>query len=196
MKEALKTLANYFQANMPELKQVITNWPDPKVQMSLPCVSIIPVGTPKITHTMPTLKTLSDSDSPLKRKSLYLVGHYDYVLQVDLWCEYEAERNDLFEKLLDVFNKQFSDGGPSSGLNLQMENYHNAFASYEQIGYTYLDSEDNSIRSEWRVKIDVAVMHERFSEREEFVIDEITIKSRVDEYVDTINDNTNEETIV
>jgi hypothetical protein len=196
LKEALNTLANYLKENIPELKQAITNWPDPKVQMSLPCISIIPVGTPRITHTMPTLKTLSDSDSPLKRKSLYLVGHYDYVLQVDLWTEYQAERDMLFEKILDTFNKQFSDGGPSSGLSLQMTNYHNAFASYEQIGYTYLDSEDNSIRSEWRVKIDVNVMHERFSEREEFVIDEIKIKSRIDEYVDPANDATNEETIV
>jgi hypothetical protein len=193
VKEALKTLSLYISENMPELKQVLVNWPDPKVQMILPSVSIIAVGTPKITHTMPIIKKMSDSDSPLTKKTLYLVGHYDYTIQVDIWSEYEEERNSLLEKMIDTFNKQFFDGGESTGLSLQMESYYNAFATYQQIGYNYLDNDDNSIRSEWRVKVDVQVMHERFVERDEFIIEEITLKNRIDEFVDPLNDDTNEE---
>lgn len=196
MNVAVKTLAEYLKTAIPELKQVLTEWPDPKVQMSLPCVSIVTAGTPDYTHLMPTIQKKSDSDSPLQKQVVYLVGQYDSRLQVDVWCEYKSQRDEFLEKVMDAFNGQFLSGGQTTGLSLELIDYHNAIARYDQVGYTYLDSEDNSIRSEWRVKVDVLANYPRLSMKQEYIMDEIKIKNRIDEYVDAINDTTNEETTV
>jgi hypothetical protein len=202
---AVKTLATYLKAPIPEL-EIITEWPDAKHKMVLPCLSIITVGTPRIVPGMPILHSkatvLDEDDEPtINTTTVYIMGHYEAKIQLDLWTDYKAKRNVLYEKLMAAFDKQFVDAGSPQGLSLTLVDYHNCFARYDQTGYTYMDSGDTSQREEWRVKIDVEVSYPRLAEKVESIMAEITLKNRIDETVvaeseDPIEDDTNETLII
>lgn len=181
---AVDTLAKFIKDNFPELAQVLNEWPDPKVNMDLPSVSVITAGTPVYTHLMPTLYTVASTANPLKKSAVYLVGQIDAKIQLDLWCEYKSTRDTLFDKLMDVLNKQFIDSGAPAGLSLTLIDYHNAIARYDQVGYTYMDSEETARTSEWRVKVDIEVNYPKFAVKEEFIINEAIIEHDVGEESD------------
>lgn len=188
-KVAILSLAKFIEANAPSLKQVLAEWPDPKVQMDLPSVSVLTVGNPVLTPLMPTIYKVVESDDPTKRTVVYLVGHYDSKIQLDLWTEFEIQRDKIYEEVMAVFDKQFRDSEQPNGISLELLDYHNGFAHYDIVNYTYMDNEDASSRSEWRVKIDVQVNYPRFVEKTESIMAEIRlVKDEADTSYD-INEN-------
>lgn len=189
---AVTTLAKFIEDNFTELEQVLNEWPDPKMDMKMPSVSVMTVGTPLYTHLMPTLYKVIPTDNPLKKSAVYLVGQIDAKIQLDLWTEYKATRDTLFDKLMDVLNKQFIDSGAPTGLSLTLIDYHNAIARYDQVGYTYMDSEETSRTSEWRVKVDIEVNYPKFAVKDEFIINEATIEHDVGEETDPNTPDINE----
>lgn len=192
---AVKTLAAYLKAAIPELN-IQEEWPDSKKELVMPTLSILTSGTPGLTHAMPIIHKIVPIDGdPIKKKVVYCVGTYESRLQLDLWTDYKAKRNELYEKLMAAFDKQFIDSGYPTGLSLELLNYHNSFARYDQTGYTYIDSEDSAKRNEWRVKIDVAVSHLRLVEKVESIMDEITLKSKIDE-TEVTDKDTNEQVTI
>jgi hypothetical protein len=182
---AATTLAKFIKDNFAELEQVLDEWPDPKVSMKMPSVSVMTVGTPVYTHLMPTLySTVVDPDNALKKSAVYLVGQIDAKIQLDLWTEYKATRDTLFDKLMDVLNKQFIDTGAPTGLSLTLIDYHNAIARYDQVGYTYMDSEETARTSEWRVRVDIEVNYPKFAVKDEYIINEAVIQHDIGEETD------------
>lgn len=182
---AVRTLKAFIEANMPELEAVYDEWPNPKDQLKTPCLTIVSVGTPSFTHAFPNVfKRVLDPDNDLNDLVAYSVGYYDINLQLDLWTEYKIQRAELFDKLMAVLNKQFIDSELPTGLSLQLIDYHDAIARYDQSGYTFMDNGDGLQRGEWRVKVDVAVNHFKLIEKSQPRMSEITLKSEVSQTED------------
>jgi hypothetical protein len=178
---AVRTLQEFIKANLPEVEdRVFDEWPNAKVELEVPCITIITTGTPTFTHSFPNIfKRSADPENPINDVVAYSVGYYDMNIQLDLWCEYKLQRAELFDKLMAVLNKQFIDTGAPTGLSLELIDYHEAIARYDQNGYTFMDGEDGSQRAEWRVKVDVTVNHFKLIEKSEPRMVEITLKSEV-----------------
>lgn len=188
---AVRTLQSFIQENMPELINVFDEWPDPKEALEVPCVSIITQGNPTYTHSYPTIfKRVSDPDNALNDIVVYSVGYYDINLQLDLWTEYKIQRAELFDKLINVLNKQFMDNGSPTGLSLVLADYHEAIARYDQNGYTFMDGGDGLQRAEWRVKVDITVNHFKLVEKSEPRMSQITLQNEISQ---TENDTDVEE---
>jgi hypothetical protein len=191
---AIKSLANYLRTELPDV-QVLEDWPDPKEQLSMPTISIIASGNRGYTHCFPQFwKKTVNEENALLDDVVYRVGQYDFTLQLDLWCEYKVQRGELYERVHDALNKQFLTDSPA-GLSLELEDYHDLIARFDQAGYTYLDSEENSQRSEWRVKIDVLVNHSRLAVKTQSRMEEITLQNQISDTVDVEEDNTDIEEI-
>lgn len=193
---AVKTLAKYLQEQLPDVK-ILEEWPDPKTEMTLPCISILTVGTPVYSHRFPVIhKKVDDEENPVNKTVVYIVGQYDAKVQVDLWTDYKGRRDELYERVMDAFSRQFIDFDLATGLSLELVDYHETFARYDQVGYTYMDSADNSQRAEWRAKIDIEVNYPKLVEKSESIMEEITLKNRIDEEVSVEIDNTNEQVTI
>ena len=177
---AVRTLQSFIRENMPELINVFDEWPDPKETLEVPCVSIVTQGNPTYTHSYPTIfKRVSDPDNTLNDIVVYSIGYYDINLQLDLWTEYKIQRAELFDKLINVLNKQFMDNGSPTGLSLVLSDYHEAIARYDQNGYTFMDGGDGLQRAEWRVKVDVSVNHFKLVEKSEPRMSQITLQNEI-----------------
>lgn len=188
---AVRTLQAFIKANMPELLNVFDEWPDPKETLETPCVTILTQGNPTYTHSYPTIfKRSPDEENATNDLVAYSVGYYDINLQLDLWCEYKIQRAELFDKLMNVLNKQFIDSGRPTGLSLVLIDYHEAIARYDQNGYTFMDSGDGLQRAEWRVKVDVTVNHFKLIEKSEARMTQITLENEISQ---TENDTDVEE---
>jgi hypothetical protein len=190
---AVKTLAAYLKAEIPELN-ILEEWPDPKEEMALPTLSILSVGKQEHTHAFPLIhKKIAIEGEELKKKVVYSVADMDIKLQLDLWTDYKAKRDEFYDLIMAAFDKQFLVNGAPTGLSLELEDYHETFARYDQTGYTYLDSSDNGQRQEWRAKIDVLVNHPRLVEKDEFIMAEITLKNEINETADLQDETVNDE---
>lgn len=190
---AVKTLAAYLKAEIPDLT-IIENWPDPKEEMALPALTVSIVGKPSLTHTYPKIhKKIDIEEETVLKKVVYIIGQYDLNIQLDIWTDYQAKRSELYEKIMAAFDKQFLTSGAPVGLSLELTDYHETIARYDQTGYAYMDSSDNGQRQEWRAKIDVVVTHPRLVEKNESIMAEITLKNEVNETADMEDDEVNDE---
>jgi hypothetical protein len=79
----------------------------------------------------------------------YVVGHYDFKLQLDFWCGLRDERFKVLQQFFDALNKEVE----PMGLSLALPDYHGVFARFDYVGYSFPDSEEASQRGEWRVKV-------------------------------------------
>lgn len=179
------TLAEYLRLKLPEFT-VLEQFPDAKVKMKYPTISIIDLGTPTYTNLMPVFFKRSGD------KNVYIVGQYDKRLQLDVWTNYKNVRNNLYEAIHDVFMGQFIQSGSPSGLSLVLKDYHNAIARYDIVSYTILDNEASAQVSEWRVKLEVVVNYPKLISKDESLITEATIMSEVGEEANTDNYDINE----
>jgi hypothetical protein len=193
---AIKSLAKYLKEELPNV-QILDDWPDPKVTLAMPTISIIAVGKRDYTHHFPQFwkKSVNPENANLD-DVVYRVGQYDFTLQLDLWCEYKAQRGELYELVHDALNKEFLNQDRPAGLSLVLDDYYDLIARFDQSGYTYLDSEENSQRSEWRVKIDVLVNHSKLTVKTQSRIAEITVTEQIADTVNVEEDNTNAEEII
>lgn len=193
---AIKSLAAYLKSEISELSDVFADWPDPKQQLVVPSVSIMAAGTRGFRHCQPEIfKRTVNADNPDLDDVVYTIGQYDYTLQIDLWTEYKPQRGELYEKIHDALNKQFLNTDQPCGLSLTIPEYHDMIARFDQVGYTFMDSEEASQRSEWRVKIDVLVTHSKLAVKVQSRIEEITVQSQVSDTITSENEEASNEEI-
>ena len=188
MKE-IDTLVEYLKEKLPDF-QIEGQFPDPKLQLNLPALSIVEAGNPVFTNLMPILK------GRIEGESVYMVGMYDSKLQLDIWTDYKEKRKELYERLHDVFLGQFIDSEQSAGLSLTLKDYYNAIARYDVVGYTIVDTEQTSQIEEWRVKVDVVVNYPKMIAKTESTITQASIKHEIGEEADLDNYDINETLVV
>jgi hypothetical protein len=145
----MDALEIYFQRAMPELNHIIQDFPNPNDDLIFPGLSLThQVGAGSFTNFQPTEESVSSPPKPDKTVDVvYVVGQWDFKVQLDFWCSSEPERNRIFSKAKDVLNPDIN----PMGLRLQMPNYHGAWASFTLDGFDHNDGEQASQRGEWRV---------------------------------------------
>ncbi len=191
---AVRTLVSNFKANIAGITDVLEEFPNPNQDLNYPSISIITKGDVEHVNWMPSVFKKPDNViDPNKADVVYIVGQYNFSLQVDLWTEYKPQRAEFFQKILDAFDKQFIDSEQPTGLSLVLDDYHGGIARYDQVGYNYLDNESESQRNEWRAIFDVLVSFPRLLLKTQPKIIEGQINSNVS--VEEFDDD-NEETKV
>jgi hypothetical protein len=166
-KEMTKRLAILLKAQMPALLDVIEDFPEPNEQLKYPCVSIMS-GSPTFRPQAPFERNVPEAPSLTNGsvKTKYVVGQYEWKLQLDLWCASKEQRHKLYEQFFNAFNSQW----PTMGLSLTLSGYHDEICRYDLTGYKFDDSEAGSQRKEWRATMSVLADCEAVMERNEFVI--------------------------
>ena len=189
---AVRGLQKYLQDNVPELNKVYDEWPYHGDEMELPCCSIITAGTPEYTNLQPyTYSKIADPDNAQNDIIYQAIAQLDGRLQVDIWTEYKIQRGEILELISKAINKQNIQQDLPNGLSLTMTDYHNVIARFDQVGYTYMDSEETSQKSQWRVKLDILFSHVILELKSRPRISEITVSHQISDDSDVSEDNEN-----
>lgn len=168
----VKALKNHFGNGL----KVINGWPNPKNKMVLPSLSVISLER-NFKARYPTLiKTSPNLENPEYNDSVYLIGDYNYPIQLDLWCEEDFERSIWVEKIESFFNSQFLDNEQPTGLSLKLIDYSDMIARYDNVNYTYVDGEDSIQRSEYRAKFSVDTSYSKIVVKTDSRMDEIILE--------------------
>ncbi len=169
-KHIIRALADYLQAELPDLADVIENFPQPSEELQLPCVSVF-IGQPAFTNKMPELLGTADLSPPVanKKRSTYAVGSYDYRLQLDIWTGSKEERHQIFSDLFAAINKNVN----PMGLSLTLADYNNEICRFDMVGHQFMDAEVNAQRQEWRVQVTVLAHGRVLMTKDEFIMSNI-----------------------
>lgn len=182
--EVIFRLAEEVRARVPEIKQVLEEWPNANQELQYPALSILSATNVQQTPCHPYLLEVGTIDAQNKSINKWIVGNFDWKLQLDVWCGNKPERNTMHEAIsTKLFVGQFLDSiNEITGISLQLLNYHNILCRYDLVGYRFDDSEAGSQRQEWRIKMDVLAHCKQIVEKEEFQIVETEI---TDEFINT-----------
>jgi hypothetical protein len=188
---AIRGLQKYLQDNVPELKKVYDEWPNPKQEMKLPCASVITAGTPTYMNYSNFIIHSKSQDPEIPQNDIIVekIGQFDATIQLDIWCEYKIQRGRIFDLIDNALNKDYLEKGIPQGLSLTLADYHNIIARYDQVGYTYIDNEENSQKSQWRMKIDLVVNYSKVAVKSVPRIEEATINHQISDNSDVSEDN-------
>jgi hypothetical protein len=163
-----KVLAAYLKANVQGLKQAFDEFPASTQKIDMPSVSVFASSDAQFRPLMPYVQPIEDSQiTNSKAKVRWVVGIYDFNLQLDLWARNKEERDDVFDSLFNALNPKIS----PMGLVLPMEEYFNQLCDYLYVGHTFQDSEVRAQRDEWRVTLNLVVTCKAIRERSEFIIE-------------------------
>lgn len=179
-KEIVKRLAMHMREKMPELAQVLEEWPEPNLALKYPTLSIFSGVPAQHRHFQVVKLSQSDVEMPAKIRSKYIVGDYEWRLQLDLWCANKPERHRLYEKFYGAFNSQFVDDSRETlGLSLPLPGYHNIIARYDLVSYVHEDGEEQSQRKEWRSKIVVLANCHAILDKDEYKVVETEVEADI-----------------
>lgn len=174
----IKSLSTHLLANCKSLKKVYDNFPNPSQKLEYPCGTIFsgkptfnPHGDQYVLFKGAVITTGADSGKyPVQR----VVGNYEFKFQLDLWCSTKFERHAIWQE----FFKGFNNNSSAMGLSLQLTEYFNTFAHYSITDFDFSDSEEQSQRSEWRIRVGILVDCVAVIERNESLIE--TIENNVE----------------
>lgn len=146
-------LAKYVRTKMPELQAIYLDFPAPSDNLLYPCMTIFqnnPTFTNRQHYVIYKGAKIETGPDSGKYPVLKVVGTYDWTMQLDLWARNKQERHTLYEKLFIAFNS-----GRTGGINLQLVDYYNTWASYCISGLSLITDEAEAQRGEWRAKVTV-----------------------------------------
>lgn len=191
---AVRGLQKYLQDNVNELEEVYDEWPYFGDELTMPCASVVTVGTPEYTNLMHYIYArIADPDIAENDIIHEVIGQYDARIQVDIWAESKIERSRLLESVTNALNKQYIEQDLPCGLSLTMTDYYNVIARFDLVGHTYIDNEQNSQRAQWRVKMDLLVNYPKLAIKSVPRISEITVINQIDDNSSVNDDNVDTE---
>lgn len=161
------TLGEYLKTNVTELKEYYEEWPEPNLQLDMPCVAIS-MGEPEFRplapyYVKPEIGDITDHQAEVK----WVTGIWDFKVQVDLWTRNKEEKDDLFDAVFNALNPNID----PMGLVLTLEEYHNILCELVYVGHTLGNSEENAQRDEWRITFTLLGTCKAMRTRKEFVIE-------------------------
>ena len=141
IQEVPLALTDYLRAEIPELKNVLTEWPEPNEDLDYPSLSVRTHGTPKIMIQNKTfVKKVGELNTEDNTQDiLYSIGMVEVPIRIDIWAGFNDERADIYQKINEAFQKSLIENEGHRGLRLQLERYFDAYAEYLISGYTILD---------------------------------------------------------
>lgn len=146
-----KSLIAYLVTEIPTLLKIYDDFPNPSEVLSMPCATVF-TGSPSYASISPYI-TSQDSagvgahSAPVR----YVVGSYEFPLQIDLWVPYKIQRTDFYDKLFNAINKVVN----PMGLFLPLTDYYGEIAEIHITGFKYIEDEASAQRKEYRVKVDL-----------------------------------------
>lgn len=97
---------------------------------------------------------------------IWIVGQWDFKVQLDLWAASKPARDKLFSDVYRAINKQIH----PMGLSLPLPSYYGLFARFDINGFSHIDNEQAAQRQEWRTKIDLLANLKQAQEESAFII--------------------------
>lgn len=144
-----KRLAAHLKLLVPKLHKVTLEFPEPNEKLDYPCLTI-DNGAPEFRAIAPyTMNELVVKNH--MADAIWVVGIYDFKMQLDLWARNKEERDDLFHLLFEALNPNIT----PMGLSLRLTDYYNVWCRYDLTGHDFPDSERASQQGEFRAKLDV-----------------------------------------
>lgn len=180
--QVILSLATFLKQQVPEILAVYDEFPDTNIKIQTPSASIL-TANPIYTPLTPRVIELPLPDENNKMVIQWIVGHYEFPLQLDLWAAHKRQRNALFERVFMVLN----DVDNPAGLNLPLYKYYNQFAHYHIRGYDLNESADGSMRQERRARIDIIADANAVIQKEEFAITNIEFNNNSGDDIVTEN---------
>lgn len=149
--EIEKRLAAHIKALVPRLHKIILEFPEPNQVLDYPCLTI-DTGEPKFQALQPY--EMNDPVLvPVNHSAdvKWVVGIYDFKIQLDLWTRNKEERDDIYHLLFEALNPNIT----PMGLSLRLTDYYNVWCRYDLDGFSFPDAERASQQGEFRAKIDL-----------------------------------------
>lgn len=165
-REVLEQLGKHLDDQIPELNQIIYDFPESNIKLKYPAISML-VTNDDYVNEMPYILKQGEL-SGYKKDIYYVLGQHNWSIQLDLWERSKEERHDLFERFMMGFNSSL----PNPGLNLTLKNYHGISCSYTMTNYSLEDSEVSSQRKEWRAIINIVANCKSVLSKREYIITE------------------------
>lgn len=162
------SLGKYLKDKVPGIKEFYDEFPNASVSFKMPSVSVICKNTEFVPTAVPyKTRPVADGDILSNKASvLWVVGDYNFTIQLDLWTGSKEERDDLYDAVFNWLNPRIS----PMGLTLIMDEYFGSLCDYLYVGHTFSDSEESSQKDEWRATLNVLATCKALRDRKEFII--------------------------
>jgi len=161
-------LGKYLKDNVPGVKEFYDEFPNASQSFKMPSVSVIIKNTdfaPQATP-YPAAQIGPGDITNNKANLLYVVGDWDFTIQLDLWAGSKEERDDFFDATFNALNPKIS----PMGLTLELSEYFGTLCDYLYVGHSFSDSEESSQKDEWRATLNVVATCKALRDRKEFII--------------------------
>lgn len=181
------TLTEFIEDNINDIKETDIDFPAPHRRLNLPAVTVsapdpdfAPTGVPY------PIKDVEDSDITNSQAQVeWIVGEYNFELQLDLWAGSKEELDDKFDELFNVLNPKIT----PMGVTLPMEKYYNINCDYLYTGHTRTSGEGESQRDEWRMTMTILATCKAVRSKKEFIIEETEIVSEINKDILVVTEN-------
>ncbi len=163
-KEILIALREHFDKYIPKLRTILLEFPESNQRLRLPALSI---GISNVGHE-PLFPypfetgSVQDHQSEIK----YVVGQYNWTLQLDLWAKTKEELHDLYEDFYQGFNNNVR----LPGLSLELRDYYGIMCNYYIVGFSFANDEIGSQTKEWRATVDLEANCKAILRKSEYII--------------------------
>ena len=163
-------LGEYLLANVPGLREYLEEWPEPNMQLDMPCVAIT-LGNPEFRplapyYIKPTADEVAALDAGETLAVKWVTGIWDFKVSLDIWAQNKEQRDDMFDSIYNALNPRID----PMGLDLVLPNYFNQLCELVFVGHTLADSQEQAQRDEWRVTLNVLATCKAIRTRQEFII--------------------------
>lgn len=170
-----KVLGTYLLEAVDALEEFYDEFPNHNQRIDMPSVSIFakapefkPMATP---YRLNPVTDITNSKSDI----LWVVGDYDFDLQLDLWAGSKEELDDVFDALFNALNPSIR----PMGLTLPMEEYYGILCSYLYTGHNREASSITAQTDEWRITFNILVTCQAIRNSKEFIIEQTELLSEI-----------------
>lgn len=171
-----ESLGKYLLDEVTDLETYYPEFPQANRDLRMPSVSII-TATSDFRPLSP-YRTGKEADTISNNQTnvTWVVGIWDFSIQVDLWARNKEERDDLFDALFNALNPDIT----PMGLRIQMEQYYSQIIEFSMNGQEFGDSEQASQTDEWRSTINLLATCKAIRTRTEFIITDTPTASEIE----------------
>jgi hypothetical protein len=183
----VKALIDHLKASMPNLAAIYDDFPNHNQPLKYPALTVF-TGQPKFTNLMPYVHSKKDPTG-VTSEVVKIIGQYEFRLQLDVWAKTKFERHDLYEELFRALNPN----ALNPGLSLKLSEYYDLWCRVTLIGFSFLGSEAESQRNEFRAKVDVIVDVKAATDSVESLMDTIENNLEIPSPVEEIDEPESED---
>lgn len=161
-------IGKYLKDSVKGIREFYDEFPNASIKLKMPSVSVICSNTDFSPAMVPYLtKDVIPADIVANKANvLWVVGQYDFKIQLDIWAGSKEERDDLFDATFNALNPKIS----PMGLTLKLNEYFGTLCDYLYVGHNFSDSAESAEKDEWRATLSLLATCKAIRDRKEFII--------------------------